>query len=236
MQVGNDIKTERANWSFGGKVADNFLDHVRQSVPLYDMGHDLICMVSDFFCQKDSVCYELGTATGQLLRKLAEHNAHKRTAQWVGIDREEGMISKAKDFCKGLTNTQLVCDDILNYSYEKSDFMVSYYTLQFMPPKNRQEMFNRIYEQLNWGGGFVLFEKVRAPDARFQDLTTTLYEEFKKTNGFSAEEIFNKKHSLKGVLEPFSTQGNLDLLKRAGFQDVMTIMKYVSFEGFLAIK
>jgi tRNA (cmo5U34)-methyltransferase len=38
------------------------------------------------------------------------------------------------------------------------------------------------------------------------------------------------------VLEPFSTQGNLDMLKRAGFVDVMTIMKYVCFEGFLAIK
>ena len=45
-----------------------------------------------------------------------------------------------------------------------------------------------------------------------------------------------KSRSLKGVMEPFSTQGNLDMLKRAGFQDVMTIQKYVCFEGFLAIK
>jgi len=28
----------------------------------------------------------------------------------------------------------------------------------------------------------------------------------------------------------------MDLLKRAGFSDIMTIMKYVCFEGFLAIK
>ncbi|MEK7298654.1 MAG: methyltransferase, partial [Candidatus Margulisiibacteriota bacterium] len=41
---------------------------------------------------------------------------------------------------------------------------------------------------------------------------------------------------LKGVLEPFSTQGNLDLLKRAGFVDVTSVMKYICFEGFLAIK
>ena len=38
------------------------------------------------------------------------------------------------------------------------------------------------------------------------------------------------------MLEPFSTQGNLDLLARAGFKDVMTLIKYVCFEGFLAIK
>jgi tRNA (cmo5U34)-methyltransferase len=41
---------------------------------------------------------------------------------------------------------------------------------------------------------------------------------------------------IKGVLEPFSTQGNLDLLGRAGFKDGTTIQKYLCFEGFLAIK
>ena len=49
-------------------------------------------------------------------------------------------------------------------------------------------------------------------------------------------EIINKSRSLKGVLEPFSTEGNLGLLRRAGFQDIMTVFKYVPFEGFLVIK
>jgi len=89
---------------------------------------------------------------------------------------------------------------------------------------------------LNWGGGLILFEKVHAPDARFQDMMTTIYTNFKLDQGYSSEEIVAKTRSLKGVLEPFSTAGNLDLLKRAGFQDIMTVMKYVCFEGFLAIK
>ena len=63
-----------------------------------------------------------------------------------------------------------------------------------------------------------------------------LYIEFKLDQGFDQVEILGKQRSLKGVLEPFSTQGNIDLLKRAGFSDIMTIMKSVSFEGFLAIK
>jgi tRNA (cmo5U34)-methyltransferase len=54
--------------------------------------------------------------------------------------------------------------------------------------------------------------------------------------GFDVTEVLNKQRSLKGVLEPFSTQGNLDLFKRARFVDIMTILKYVCFEGFLAIK
>ena len=62
-------------------------------------------------------------------------------------------------------------------------------------------------QRLNWGGAFVLFEKVRGPDARFQDILSQLYNEFKLRNGFSSEEIVEKTRSLKGVLEPFSTQG-----------------------------
>jgi len=63
-----------------------------------------------------------------------------------------------------------------------------------------------------------------------------VYNQIKFDNGFSPEDIWNKSESLKGVLEPFSTQGNLDLLKRSGFVDIMTIYKFVCFEGWLAIK
>ena len=65
---------------------------------------------------------------------------------------------------------------------------------------------------------------------------STIYEEFKLFNGFNEQEISSKKKSLKGVLEPFSSQANIQMLKRAGFKDVSTVAKFVCFEGFLAIK
>ena len=119
---------------------------------------------------------------------------------------------------------------------KKSDLIVSYYKIQFIKPKVRQQFFDKIYTSLNWGGAFILFEKVRAPDARFQDITTQLYSEFKKKNGFTAEEILNKTSSLKSILEPFSSNANIDLMKRSGFKDILSIFKYVNFECFLAIK
>ena len=67
-------------------------------------------------------------------------------------------------------------------------------------------------------------------------MTSQLYTDYKLDVGYDAEEIVAKSRSLKGVLEPFSTQANIDLAKRAGFKDIMTIMKYVCFEGFVAIK
>lgn len=236
MKVGQGIEAERAAWSFDGDVAKTFLEHVRQSVPFYDEGHDLVCRISDYFCQRDSVCYEIGVSTGQLIRKLAEHQAHKPGIRWVGIDSSQKMIEAAKAHCAGIANIELVAADARLYEFEKADLIVSYYCMQFVPPRYRQQLFNRIYESLEWGGAFVLFEKVRGPDARFQDLITGLYRDFKLARGFTPEEILNKDASLKGVLEPFSTEGNLGLLRRAGFVDIMTVMKYVCFEGFLAIK
>lgn len=81
-----------------------------------------------------------------------------------------------------------------------------------------------------------MFEKVRATDSRFQDYANQVYTEFKLKNGFSEAEIINKTRSIKGVMEPFSTEGNIDMLRRSGFSDIISIQKYVCFEGFLAIK
>jgi tRNA (cmo5U34)-methyltransferase len=236
MRVGHEIEAKGAGWTFDGNVADTFVDHVRQSVPFYDAGHDLICGISDYFVHDESVGYEIGVSTGQLIRKLAEHHAHKRDVRWIGIDPVESMIEKARAHCAGLPNVELITEDALGFEFEKADLIVSYYCIQFIQPRFRQELFNRIYERLNWGGAFIMFEKVRGPDARFQDMLVALYNDFKVKNGFSADEILNKTASLKGVLEPFSTEGNLGLLRRAGFTDIMTAMKYLCFEGFVAIK
>ena len=77
MKVDNKIAAKRADWSFEGEVADNFVDHVRKSVPGYDEGHEIICKLSDFFCRRTTTAYEIGVSTGQLLKKLAVYNEHK---------------------------------------------------------------------------------------------------------------------------------------------------------------
>ncbi len=229
--VGDSINAENASWTFKG-TADNFDSHIRRSVPFYDEGHELICESSDYFVKEGSVCYELGSSTGELISKLANRNQNKN-ATWIGIDSEPEMTEKAKADHQDIS---FICDNITTTDFQNSDLIVSYYTIQFIPPKHRQDLITKIYESLNWGGAFLFFEKVRGADARFQDILTGLYTDFKLKNNFSPDEIIAKSRSLKGVLEPFSTQGNLDLLTRAGFKDTMTIFKIGCFEGVLAIK
>ncbi|MHC4913207.1 MAG: methyltransferase domain-containing protein [Planctomycetota bacterium] len=234
--AGDSISVENANWTFSGNVCENFDQHVARSVPFYDEGHDLVAKISDFFLQPGSLCYELGCSTGALSYKLAKHNEQKKDIRFIDIDKEKSMIKKAQDRCAEMKNVSFICADVMGVEMEKADLIVSYYTIQFVKPKNRQIIFDRIFDTLTWGGALILFEKVRAPDARFQDMMTAIYNDFKLDRGYNSEEIIAKSRSLKGILEPFSTGGNLDLLKRAGFVDIMTIMKYVCFEGFLVIK
>lgn len=235
INVGENINADNANWTFSGNVVKSFSEHVKKSVPLYTEGHNLVCQISDYFLHDGSYCYELGVSTGELIKKLAERHRNKNI-NFVGIDIEPDMINEAKSNLSGFSNVDIEIADILLYEYKKADLIVSYYTIQFIPPRIRQDLINIIFKTLNWGGCFLLFEKVRGPDARFQDMCTGIYNDYKLKQGYTADEIIAKSRSLKGVFEPFSTQGNLDLLERAGFKDVMTVMKYIPFEGFMAIK
>ena len=237
-KVGDGISATNAGWTFSGAVADTFDDHVSKSVPLYHQGHDLICAVSDFFVKPDSTVYEIGSSTGSLSLKLAERNKAKAGTSFIGIDIEPDMVehAKKKAAAAGLSNTAFNADDVVTMEFKSADLIIAYYTVQFIRPSVRQLLINKIYNALHWGGAFVLFEKVRAPDARFQDIATLLYNDYKLERGYSSDEIISKSRSLKGVLEPFSTQGNIDLLQRAGFKDIMSIQKYICFEGMLAIK
>jgi tRNA (cmo5U34)-methyltransferase len=230
---GDGIKAENASWKFNGDMVENFERHVARSVPFYDEGHDLVVKLSDYFVKADSLVYELGASTGKLSYLMAQH--HQNKATFIGLEIEEDMVKKAEAMYHH-DRLSFLCEDINTVEFQKADLIVAYYTVQFIHPSQRQALIDKIYEALNWGGAFIMYEKVRANDARFQDICTGLYTEYKLDQGYTPEEIVSKSKSLKGVLEPFSTQGNLDMLKRAGFLDILSIQKYVNFEGFLAIK
>lgn len=238
-KTGDNIETKNADWKFSGHVVKEFENHVSKSVPIYDRGQELILKISDFFIKEDSLVYDLGCSTGKLLFSLIDYN-NKSGSKYIGIDVEKDMINYANKKKKEykISSPKLIFkkDDLVTMELLKSDLIVSYFTIQFIHPKHRQNIISKIYNSLEWGGAFLYFEKVRYSDARFQDIFTTLYNDYKLDKGYSHEEILNKTRSLKGVMEPFSTNGNIEMLNRAGFQDITTVLKDICFQGFLAIK
>jgi tRNA (cmo5U34)-methyltransferase len=233
--VDKNINQHNAGWSFEN-ISEDFDDHIQKSIPLYKQGHELICHYSDFFLKPDSVVYDIGCSTGQFLAKLAQRHPQKADLRLTGIDTVDDMIGFARKLSAKDPRMSFIVGNALDIEFENCDMVVANYTVQFLPPRVRQTLIDSIYKSLNWGGAFFMFEKVRAPDSRFQDYANQIYVEFKLENGFSEAEIINKARSIKGVMEPFSSQGNIDMLKRSGFTDIVTVQKYVCFEGFLAIK
>src|SRR3954470_13988454 len=104
-RVGDGIAADNASWTFRDDVAKSFSSHVSKSVPLYEEGHDLICGLSDFFVQDSSVCYELGSSTAVLSRKLAARHASKK-ARFIGIETVPEMIAQARAECGDLPNLE----------------------------------------------------------------------------------------------------------------------------------
>jgi tRNA (cmo5U34)-methyltransferase len=233
--LGDEINAKTGSWTFGGSVAKTFDAHIQKSVPGYLEGHDLVSKMAPFFLGRTgSIFTEVGCSTGALIQTVRKQN-DRNDLKFVGIDIEEAMLEIANENNE-FDNCDFEFGDALTYQYEGSDVVASYYTIQFINPSIRQKVINKIYESLNWGGAFIMFEKVRGPDARFQDMMTTLYNEYKLSQGYSEKEIIGKTLSLKGILEPFSSTANIDMLKRAGFSDINIVFKRLSFEGYLAIK
>ena len=235
-KLSHNIKAKNASWTFDNDVWKNFDKHINDSIPLYSLCHKLGLEISDFFLEKNSKVIDLGCSTGTFISKLNERH-HNKHLQINGYDAVKKMIQAAKKNNKNKKNIKFLNIDIVkNKIQNNNDLITSFFTLTFIKPAHRQLVFDKIFNSLNWGGAIIFFDKVRAPDARFQDIMSQVYTNFKLDRNFSPDEILNKTNSLKGVLEPYSTNENFLFLKRAGFKDYMTIFKCITFEGFLAIK
>jgi len=234
--TGHTINADNASWTFDNDVWRNFDKHINNSIPLYLLCHKLGLEISDFFLEKNSKVLDLGCSTGTFINKLNSRHKNKKL-KIEGYDAIIKMIKAAKKNNKNKNNIKILNKDIVkNKLPNKVDFISSFFTLSFIKPSDRQIVFNKIFKSLNWGGAFVFFDKVRAPDARFQDIMSQIYMNYKLDRNFSPDEILNKSNSLKGVLDPYSTNENFLFLKRSGFKDYMTVFKCITFEGFLAIK
>ncbi|MBR6403070.1 MAG: methyltransferase domain-containing protein [Eubacterium sp.] len=236
MLVGDGIQKDHASWDFHGKqLVDHFHDHISNSIMSYTEGHRIICYLSDYFCRNGSICYDLGASTGELLRELAAYHKGKKI-QWRGLDIVPEMVEKASEQSKEFANVKFEEADLLTYSFEQTDLFTSYYTLQFINPSQRQSIVNKVYNSLNYGGAFIMFEKVQEQSGLFQDISNMVYSEFKISKGFSYEEVMAKSLAIKGVLVPNTSLENVDLLKKAGFKKIYKFFKSMCFEGILAIK
>lgn len=234
MEVGNNIKLVNGQWSFYNGVAKRFDDHVKLSIPLYEEGHELICYLSDFFLEYNSICYEIGSSTGTLIKKLYRRHHDKNNITFYGIEPVKEMIEVAQS--NDDTEIEYINDSIENVNMLSANLIVGYYFLQFIPISKRKEVIQKIYDSLVPGGGFILFEKELPLDPKIYKLITSSYMKFKIDHGFSPEEVLSKQFSLEGTMVTNTHSENQCLLSSVGFSHITTVMKYGEFNGYLCFK
>ena len=125
---------------------------------------------------------------------------------------------------------------LLDLKFKNVDFITSILTMQFIHTSKRQKAYEIIFKSLKKGGAFLVFEKIRAENSKFEDINTGVYFDFKRSNGFSEEEINQKALSLRGKMECFTSNENTKYLKKAGFSKISNVFKWFCFEGKLCIK
>ena len=229
------IKTQKTGkWTFGENVYKEFNSHIEKSIPSYLKTQKLISELSTYFLREDSVCYDIGFSTGTLLVKINNLNLEKKI-NYIGIEPEINMLKsfkKTKEFKKII----LINKVVENIKMKKSDYIISHYTLQFIRQNIRLKILKKIYNSLNPGGGFILFEKIYANNSRFEKIFSDMLIDFKSTNNFSEKEIINKNKAIRGILEPLTTSQNIKNLKNAGFKNNQIIHQDINFIGILSIK
>jgi tRNA (cmo5U34)-methyltransferase len=233
LQVGDGITTLAGSWTFGGRVPEAFDSHVARSVPAYAEGQELVVDLADQLAAPGGRCYDLGCSTGTLTALLAER-LESRRVEVIGVDREPGMIERATERCAALDRVRFETAALEDLSFEPADLIVSYYTLQFVAPRERAAILTRIHRALAPGGTLILFEKVLAPTARTQEVAIGAYADWKHRQGFSDDEIAAKSRSIRGVLQASSSQENESMLRAAGFREIMHVFRWVLFEGLVA--
>jgi tRNA (cmo5U34)-methyltransferase len=109
-------------------------------------------------------------------------------------------------------------------------------TVLFVPIQYRLRILKDAHRALRPGGSLLLVEKVLGGSADIDDRLVDLYYALKAENGYTAEQIEAKKHSLEGTQVPITAAWNEDNIRRAGFSEFDCVWRWGNFAAWWAVK
>lgn len=226
-------------WEFNEKVTECFEEMLSRSIPNYHHLRDLITKVGTYHIKHNDLCgsniLDIGSSHGEQIRLLYENLPYN---MFYGVEISEPMVEHSRKKFNGINNIEILKEDITKtpLPVKKCGLITSILTLQFIPIEYRQKVMDNIYQSLHKDGLFIFVEKIIGNDYNYSELYETLYYDIKKENGYTIEEIRDKKLKLEGVLVPCTNQFNIDLLKQAKFSRIDIFWKDLNFIGYIAMK
>jgi tRNA (cmo5U34)-methyltransferase len=222
-------------FEFDQAVASVFDDMLDRSIPFYNEVQQLIINIILAEEADGLRVIDLGSSTAQFLLELYANMT--TDMDLVGIDNSEAMLEHAKQKAKAFgADIKLEFGDVLTYDYNRCNFAISNYTLQFIRPMQRLELTKSIFDALESNGLFIFSEKVIFDDKRLDKEMIDIYYDFKRARGYSEFEISQKREALENILVPFTIKENIEMCQNAGFTDVQTVFQWANFVTFIARK
>ncbi|MEM8982656.1 MAG: methyltransferase domain-containing protein [Pseudomonadota bacterium] len=155
----------------------------------------------------------------------------------IGIDNSAAMLASCEQRLRGTEQpVKLVNADIASVEFEPASLIMLNFTLQFVPPSERDALLARAASALVPGGALLLSEKIRADSARVDSVLINRHEDFKRRNAYSELEIARKRESLENVLIPDTTRALQARLDRAGLPDHGIWLQTFNFLSIVALK
>jgi tRNA (cmo5U34)-methyltransferase len=90
------LEQEVGRWKFDEEVANQFDEHVRKSIPLYDEVQRRVVKLSDWFLQGEGneFVYDLGCATGTTIEQLVKKHGSSSPPEFIGIDLKHPCLNR----------------------------------------------------------------------------------------------------------------------------------------------
>lgn len=228
------------SWSFNKNVSDNFDLHVKQSIPFYYEIINAIAGLSEFFMKENSVIYDLGCSTGNIISSLSKLNL-SNYIEIYGVDREEHMLKIAETKLKKLKvkkniKISFIKEDVLKLSLKQNNLTICSLLFPFLKKKDQIILLKKVYKSLEPGGAIIILDKIKSNNVDFENMFGQLYVDFKKNKKIKNKDIIKKTKSLRSIHTLKTYKETLNMLKNVGFKDVENFFKFINFSGFIGIK
>ena len=214
---------------------EGFDNHIDKSVRGYSQLWGDILNLSKYFVEDYTQVVDMGCSSGKLLKGMIEQNGKNIPhAQYTGIEIEEDFFGDYTHDEEKYHQLNYFRGDVREFDFQNCSLITSIFTLQFMNPKDRQDVLNRIYKGLNTGGAFIFSEKTFSCNPRVQDMMTFMFYDYKRQH-FTDKEILDKEVTLRHMMKPNTKTELYKMVQDAGFE-IHTFWQNFNFVGIVALK
>lgn len=221
-------------WEFNEDVAACFANMLERSIPDYKSMRALVYKAGEHFIQPDTLIVDVGCSTGLAVEPFVEK--YRDQNDFLLIDNAPAMVEASRKRFRDESCVSIKPGYLWDHLPLKdpASLVLSVLSLQFMPTSYRQKLISDIYGGLVPGGVLIMVEKIVSEN--LDDLMVRMYYDMKRENGYTEEQIAEKRRSLENVLSPLKAEWNVDMLRTAGFRQIDMFWRCLNFCGWIAVK